>query len=247
MPGLLLAGALVGAGVPDGAVAASASPAGAPRVRFLSHGTVRGSGAAAIVRLSVRCAASAGSFVLEFSVRQPASGAAANGFATGACTGAGVVVTAPAEAGAVPKDAPFDSSDHRLSPGAATAQAYTLLCDDNGCTDALYPPQPVALTTSGRLDRRTASDGQTTYTIGRHWRLTPGGTSAVATLHITCPAGESVPLDSLDLWSASTPGHVQRSASVVSVPPPPPTVRCNGKSKQVRVRISPLMALRVST
>lgn len=209
-------------------------------MRFLSNDTVRGAGAAAVVRLAVRCAPSTGSFVVELSVRQPgAGGAVANGFATGTCTGTKEIVTAPVEAGAVPEDAPFDSSDHRLSSGAATAQAYTLLCDDNGCDDVLYPPRSVTLTDSGRLDRLSASDGPTTYTIGKRWRLTPGGNAAVATLHITCPAGASVPLDSLDLWSVRTAGHVQRSTSVVSVPPPPPTVQCNGEPKKARVLLFP--------
>ena len=66
-----------------------------------------------------------------------------------------------------------------------------------------------------------------------------GGKAAIATLHITCPAGVTVPLDSLDLWSASTPGHVQRSTAVVSVPPPPPTVQCSGRPQKVRVRLFP--------
>jgi hypothetical protein len=233
--GLLLTGVLTSVGAAQGAAAA---PAGAPSVHFLSNGTVRGGGAAAIVRLAVRCARSSGSFVLEFNVRQPA-GAAANGFATGVCTGKKQVVTAPVEAGAVPEDAPFDASDLRLSSGPAKAQAYTMLCDDNGCDEVLYPPQPVTLTDSSRLDRHKASDGQTTYRFGKRWRLTRGGKAAVATLRITCPDGVTVPLDSLELWSAGSVGHVQRSASVVSFPPPAPTVRCNGKAKKVRVRLLP--------
>jgi hypothetical protein len=104
---------------------------------------------------------------------------------------------------------------------AATAQAYTLLCDDNGCDDVLYPPQSVTLTNSGSLDRRTASDGLTSYTIGKRWRLTRGGNAAVANLRITCPAGVTVPLDSLDLWSARTArsraaAHLGREFSAVS-------------------------------
>jgi hypothetical protein len=236
--GLLAVGVLVAVPVPAAAGSARL-PRGAPSVHFMSNGTVRGAGAAAIVGLAVRCAPSTGTFVLELSVRQPGTGAAANGFATGTCTGAREIVTAPIEAGAVPEDAPFDSSDHRLFAGSATAQAYTLLCDDNGCADVLYPPQSVTLTNDRRLDRLTASDGQTSYTIGKNWRLTRRGRAAVANLRITCPAGVTVPLDSLDLWSAITAGHVQRSTSVVSSPPPPPTLRCTGGQQKVRVRLFP--------
>jgi hypothetical protein len=241
--GLLSLSALLFGGVPAASAGATVPvPNGAPSVHFLSNATVRGTGAAALVQLAVRCAPSVGSFVLELSVRQRGVGGTvvANGFATGACTGARTLVTAPVESGAVPEDAPFDVNDRSLSPGAATAQAYTLLCDVNGCTDVLYRPQHVTLTASARLDRLTASDGQTTYTIGTRWRLTPAGTAAVATVHITCPAGVSVPLDSLDLWSASTPGHVQQSTAVVSFPPPPPTVRCNGRPQKTRVRLFPV-------
>jgi hypothetical protein len=124
--------------------------------------------------------------------------------------------------------------------GAATAQAYTLLCDDNGCDDVLYPPQSVTFTNIGRLDRRTASDGLTSYTIGKRWRLTRGGNAAVANLRITCPAGVTVPLDSLDLWSSRTAGRVQRSTAVVSFPPRPPTVRCTGEPQTVWVRLFPV-------
>jgi hypothetical protein len=53
----------------------------------------------------------------------------------------------------VPKDAPFDVDDRTLSLGAATAQAYALFCDDNGCADVLYGPQHVTLTAGSRLDR----------------------------------------------------------------------------------------------
>jgi hypothetical protein len=206
-----------------------------PVVHFQNSATVRGGGAGAVVTLSISCPGLKET-VFEISAQQNRPDGTvvnASGYAQlNNCNRTAQTLRVPLCTGCVGENSSFPGTGAPLHPGKAAGIAF--LYDDtvNPQIDYYYPPQPIALIDSARLDH--PSDGATAFQPQA--RLVAGGAAADLFIAAACHAGvpSLPPLNGeLTLYQATSSSFVQNASPFLQ-----PTGPCHGPATY-RIRVCP--------
>lgn len=225
---LTLGLALVSAGA---TAAVAASPPSPPIVHFLPQATVRGSGAGAVVTMSIACPKPLGD--LEISVQQrQADGklVSAGGFPS-QCTRTPTTIVVPVCSQCQGYDTSWPGSGAKLRPGAAKGVVFYEDANFNGYD---LPAQSITLSNSARLDHMSDA----TNALAAAGSIVANGAAADLDVAAACRNGHPV-YDGLNppaVYQVSTSTLVNFGTPLLA-----PTGHCTRWS-HYRVRVYPQYA-----